>query len=105
MGLLVFLDATRRSVRPLSVLRIRIYGRKLFSGGQLRPIKEIVAGRRLILPLAPALAPALTAGASRARARPASSLLPPSGGSRPARDRLHLPPGPPQQPLGRPPAP
>src|SRR5579864_1045681 len=93
VGLLSFPDAARRSVLPLPILDGRIYRRKRFSGGQLRPTKEVVARRRPILLLALALTAALSAGASRALAGPASSLLAPAGACGPAADRLDLDPG------------
>ena len=77
-------------MRPFPVLRFRINRRKPFSGGQLRPTKTVVAGRRLIVPLTLALAAALSAGASRASADPTSSLLAPPGVCGPAADRLKL---------------
>jgi uncharacterized protein YkwD len=49
-----------------------------------------MAGRRLILPLALALAAALSAGASCASADPASSLLAPAGVCGASADRLNL---------------
>ena len=49
-----------------------------------------MAGRRLILPLALAVAAALSVGASRASANPTSSLLAPSGVCGPAADQLNL---------------
>jgi uncharacterized protein YkwD len=77
-------------MRTLSVLRLRITRRKPFSGGQVRPTKAVVAGRRLIIPLTLALAAALSAGVSRASADPTSSLLAPPGVCGPAADRLNL---------------
>jgi uncharacterized protein YkwD len=90
MGLLSFPDALGRSARALSILRIRITRRKRFSGGQLRPTNVVVAGRRLILPLALALTAALSAGASPASAGGAASLLAPAGMCGPAADRTNL---------------
>src|SRR5438552_10648188 len=90
MGLLLLPVAPERCAARLSILRSRINRRKPFGGGQLRPTTTVVAGRRLILPLALALAAALGAGASPASAGGVASLLAPAGVCGPAADRLNL---------------
>ena len=79
-------------MRWLQILRFRITRRKLFRHGQLRPTREVMAARRLLIPLTLALAASLSAGASRAWAVPTSSLLAPPGVCGPAADRLDLDP-------------
>ena len=79
-------------MRAISLPHHRITRRKLFSGSQFRPTTEVVARRRPLLVLALALAAVLSAGASRAFAGPASSLLAPPGACGPAADRLDLDP-------------
>jgi uncharacterized protein YkwD len=90
MGLLLLSDATRRSVRPLLGTPRQDYPQETLQRGPTPADKEVVAGRRLILSLALALAAALSPGASRASADPTSSLLAPSGVCGPAADQLNL---------------
>lgn len=90
MGLLSLSDATRRSVRPPFGTRRQEYPQETLQRRPTPADKEVVAGRRLILPLALALAVALSAAASRASADPTSSLLAPAGVCGPAADQLSL---------------